>query len=452
MSAATAPRNTGARRSEHTLAEEIPSERRAMNPAAFRDFAEEDCIPPGGITPLNTAPWQRGTAEEYNRMTEPGPSGHAPPDGSGATAPVRVRQRAPFMWANIYAVRAMRAAIPEGGAGGASLRSVYFALAELAADARDGDHDGFNTTRQGIAAAAAVSLRTATTCLQRLEELGLLEVVRRTDPTGRDLASVYVLTDPPAPGVQPLHTTRQSQSGGATVAHRGATSDTAAAPPTRAHRTEAKKEESPQLPPTPRAPLAGQTGEEEVLSSVGMTYREEALKVGCPKCAAEAATPCQGRRGPRESAHHERHAAAIAGGAPVLTADRQGATRQRKPRSGPREDGTNPIALGTNPRALGTNPRAAAARGPEPEAPTADLEAAWLKIRAELHAAAPDSWALYLEPLTLRGTRGGELVLTAPYGTAGWVRDRFARLITAAVHHHISTDATVTVWEGAKAA
>jgi hypothetical protein len=37
------------------------------------------------------------------------------------------------------------------------------------------------------------------------------------------------------------------------------------------------------------------------------TSRTQALTVDCPRCNAEPGDPCTGTRGPRESAHRERH-------------------------------------------------------------------------------------------------------------------------------------------------
>lgn len=103
-------------------------------------------------------------------------------------------------------------------------------------------------------------------------------------------------------------------------------------------------------------------------------------------------------------------------------------------------------ATGDNPRALAAEAAAEAARGPEPDPPTAELTAGWHAIRSELEAAVGDaSWNLYLQPLELAGHRGTELVLTAPEPRAAWITERFGRLLAAAVRTHLGPDTTVTV-------
>ena len=44
----------------------------------------------------------------------------------------------------------------------------------------------------------------------------------------------------------------------------------------------------------------------------GVCLKSEAIEVPCPKCSAEAGSPCQGRRGPRITNHIQRHTARIA--------------------------------------------------------------------------------------------------------------------------------------------
>lgn len=53
---------------------------------------------------------------------------------------------------------------------------------------------------------------------------------------------------------------------------------------------------------------------ESVAEKQPSTTREEALKVACPSCGAAAGEPC--RRDEVPPSHRERHAAAIANGAP----------------------------------------------------------------------------------------------------------------------------------------
>jgi hypothetical protein len=105
------------------------------------------------------------------------------------------RRRA-FAWLDLEALERIDAHAPEAVAAG--VRNVYLALAQTAARRFDGDHVGFEATRQELAAVARTSTKTIDRHVAELERLGLVCVERRQATSGSPLASRYVLVDPPA--------------------------------------------------------------------------------------------------------------------------------------------------------------------------------------------------------------------------------------------------------------
>lgn len=103
-------------------------------------------------------------------------------------------RRAPFCWLSIAALELIADNVAEGKLEG--IRNTYLGLAQVAARARDGQHDGFEATVQEIAAAACVHRATIKRHLPELERLGLLEVRARTAPNGARMPSAYVLLEP----------------------------------------------------------------------------------------------------------------------------------------------------------------------------------------------------------------------------------------------------------------
>lgn len=177
-------------------------------------------------------------------------------------------------------------------------------------------------------------------------------------------------------------------------------------------------------PLTPRAELAG-----EQTDHGDLTTRENARAVACPKCNAAAGSPCLGVQGQqRDSFHRERHQAAIADGAPVLTAEERSG-RPRAPRPGAREGKASP-------RALGTNPRAVAQRQQREQilSGLAELDDeqrhTWAAVSDALRSVEAGSDSAWLSDLTCVGVDGAALVINAE-GRAGasmrFIRERFTR-------------------------
>lgn len=166
------------------------------------------------------------------------------------------RRRAPFCWLSVAALELIARQVPEGTVAG--VRNTYLGLAQVAAAARDGHHEGFEATLGQIAAAANVDRATVKRHLPILAELGLLEVEARTAPNGATLASCYVLLEPgqeagpseagsseQTPGAHDAPPPAHGAPGG------GAHGEAHGAPPTRTRPTVVEEERisSPQPPP-----------------------------------------------------------------------------------------------------------------------------------------------------------------------------------------------------------
>lgn len=111
-------------------------------------------------------------------------------------------RRQPFLWCSLEVIAHLRATIPDAHEL-VYARSLYLALAELAARAYDGMHDGFSTSRAELAACAVISERRLSPHLERLVSVGLLEITEQTDARGKTLPNVYRLVDPPASMPEP---------------------------------------------------------------------------------------------------------------------------------------------------------------------------------------------------------------------------------------------------------
>jgi hypothetical protein len=157
---------------------------------------------------------------------------------------LRDGRRPPFTWVANDAMAVIRRGVPASRQAG--VRNAYLATAEAASARGDHEHREGDTIAE-IARFACVTERRIREHLQELEFLGLIDIEKRHDVTGRDIAARYEIRDAP----------RSDDSSGQ-VGHLDAkTSD-----PTRA-RPDVVKEEKEEPSPYPPASGGGQDSSSE---------------------------------------------------------------------------------------------------------------------------------------------------------------------------------------------
>jgi hypothetical protein len=146
---------------------------------------------------------------------------------------LRDTRRPPFTWVANDAMAVIRREVPATRQAG--VRNAYLATAEAASARGDHEHREGDTIAE-IARFACVTERRIREHLQELESLGLIDVEKRRDVTGRDIATRYEIRDAP-----------RSDKSSDQVGQFGAKSSD----PTRARPTVVKKEKREEPPLAP---------------------------------------------------------------------------------------------------------------------------------------------------------------------------------------------------------
>lgn len=168
------------------------------------------------------------------------------------------RRRA-FAWLDLEALDRIDTHAPEAVAAG--VRNVYLALAQMAARRHDGDHDGFDATRQELATLAHTTTKTIDRHVAELERLGLVAIETRTAANGAQLPNRYALVDPPRDGEAETSTPQGHEVAPPRemVSPRGDTGD-AAVSPQRARPDAVKKKEERERERAPAVEDLGDQG------------------------------------------------------------------------------------------------------------------------------------------------------------------------------------------------
>jgi hypothetical protein len=165
---------------------------------------------------------------------------------------LRDTRRPPFTWVANDAMAVIRREVPATRQAG--VRNAYLATAEAASARGDHEHREGDTITE-IARFACVTERRIREHLQELEYLGLIDVEKRQDVTGRDLATRYEIRDAPRPD-------KSSYRSDGSAAK---TSD-----PTRGRPTVVKKEKREEPPLTP--PKGGRARDRELYKREKATW------------------------------------------------------------------------------------------------------------------------------------------------------------------------------------
>lgn len=374
------------------------------------------------------------------------------------------RRRVPFLWISLEAVAHLRGSIPDARELMVA-RSLYLAMAELAARALDGQHDGFSCARAELAAFAGISDRRLGPHLDRLRAIGLVDVLEQRDGRGASLPNLYRLVDVPTPAPAP------TEQGGATASPLppGATASpprrqsAPASPPTRTRADRGKEEEEREREGGAHAPPVGPVTTEPEAAALA-ELAELALERGARTAAAvqdvapaileamrahpdvdplEAARRLRAHYGPGGKAERR----PIQSYAGLMRTELDRSTAFQPAAKGKRGRGSTRAMTG-----IGLAERATAVPG---IAPGPELVIGWEAVRENLKENASESlWALYIEPLRLLGERTDRrartIVLEAPAGAIGYVRSSSLKPITAWAEQTLGPVAVELVPEGSR--